>query len=84
MSMTSDHYVSSNNSFKSHLNAKSSTQYFASAFTLRVMRAYKGDGNSASGKNWKELSSSKISTEGSFNGDSNEETLNVKKRTCWQ
>ena len=59
-------------------------QYFASAFALRVMRAYKGDGNSASRKKWKELSSSKISTEGSFNGDSNEETLNVKKRTCWQ
>ena len=36
--------------------------------------------NSASGKNSKEPSSSTISTEASFNGDSNEETLNVKKK----
>ena len=35
--------------------------------------------NSASRNNWKEPSSSTISTEASFNGDSNEETLNVKK-----
>ena len=33
---------------------------------------YMGDGNSASGENWKEPSSSAISTEASFNGDSNE------------
>ena len=39
--------------------------------------------NSASGGNWKEPSSSTVSTEASFNGDSNEETLNVNK-TCWQ
>ena len=38
--------------------------------------------NSASGKNSKEPSSSTISTEASFNGDSNEETLNVNK-TCY-
>ena len=37
--------------------------------------------NSASGENWKEPSSSTISTEESFNGDSNEEFLNVNK-TC--
>ena len=47
-----------------------------------VMWTYKGDVNSASGENWKEASSSAISTEASFNGDSNEETLNVDK-TCW-
>ena len=35
--------------------------------------------NSASGENWKEHSSSTILTEASVNGDSNEETLNVKK-----
>ena len=39
--------------------------------------------NSASGENWKEPSSTTISPEASFNGDSNEETLNVNK-TCWQ
>ena len=37
--------------------------------------------NSSSGENWKETSSSAISTEASFNGDG--ETLNVNK-TCWQ
>ena len=35
--------------------------------------------NYASGENWKEASSSTISTEASFNGDSNGETLNVNK-----
>ena len=39
--------------------------------------------NSASGENWKEPSSSTISTETSFNSDSNEETPNINK-TCWQ
>ena len=39
--------------------------------------------NSASGENWKEASSSTISTEALFNGDSNKENLNVNK-TCWQ
>ena len=38
--------------------------------------------NSASGENWKEPSPSTISTESSFNGDSNEETLNVNKPYC--
>ena len=47
------------------------------------MWTYKGDMNSASGENWKEASSSTISTEASFNGDSNKENLNVNK-TCWQ
>ena len=45
----------------------------------RVMRTSRV--NSASGENWKETSSSTISTEASFNGD--EETFNVNK-TCWQ
>ena len=35
--------------------------------------------NSASGENWKEPSSSTISTEASFNSDSNEETPMVNK-----
>ena len=35
--------------------------------------------NSASGENWKEPSSSTRSKEASFNGDSNEETLNINK-----
>ena len=39
--------------------------------------------DSASGENWKEPSSSTISTEASCNGDSNEEALNVNK-TCLQ
>ena len=39
--------------------------------------------NSASGENWKEPWSSTISTEASFNGDSNEENVNVNK-TSWQ
>ena len=43
------------------------------------MRTYPGDVNSASGENLKESSTSTISTKASFNGDSNEETLNVKK-----
>ena len=38
--------------------------------------------NLASGENRKEPLSSTISTEASFNGDSNEETLNVNK-TCY-
>ena len=40
---------------------------------------YKGELNSASGENWKEPSSSTISTEALFNGDSNEDTLNITK-----
>ena len=35
--------------------------------------------NSASGENWKEPSSSTISTEASLNGDNNEQTPNVKQ-----
>ena len=38
--------------------------------------------NSDSGENWKEPSSTTISPEASFNGDSNEETLNVNKTCC--
>ena len=38
---------------------------------------------SPSRENWKEPSLSTISTEASFNGNSNKETLNVHK-TCWQ
>ena len=39
----------------------------------------KADVNSGSGENWKEPSSSTISPEPSFNGDSSEDTLNVNK-----
>ena len=42
-----------------------------------------GDMNSASGENWKESSSTTISTEASFNHDNNEETLNVGANS-WQ
>ena len=46
------------------------------------MWTYKGDDvNSVSGENWKEPSSSTISTEASSISDSNEETLNLNK-TC--
>ena len=38
--------------------------------------------NSASGENSKKFSSSTLSPEASFNGDSKEETLNINK-TCW-
>ena len=43
----------------------------------------KNDINSASGENWKEPSLLTKSIKASFNGDSNEETLQVNK-TCWQ
>ena len=39
----------------------------------------KGDVNSASGENWKEDSSSTISTEALFYSNSNEENLNEKE-----
>ena len=45
------------------------------------MWTYKGDIKTASGENLKEVSSSTISIEASFNPDSNEENLNVN-RTC--
>ena len=44
----------------------------------REMWTYMGDVNSASGERWKESSSS-TTTEGSFNGDGNEQTLNAIK-----
>ena len=55
----------------------------ASVFVARVMQTYKFDVKSASGENWKGPSSSTISSEVSFNGDSNEETYNVNK-IRWQ
>ena len=54
----------------------------ASVSVARVMWTYKDDVSSASRRKLKGPSSSIISTEASFNGDSNEETLNVNK-TCW-
>ena len=50
----------------------------------RVMWKYKGNMNSASKENSKESSSSTISTEASFNVDSNEETINLNKTCCQQ
>ena len=52
----------------------------ASVSVARVMWTYNDVFNSGLGENWKEPSSS---PEASFNGDSNDETLNVDK-TCWQ
>ena len=52
-----------------------STMISASVSVARVMWTYKGDVNSASGENWKEPSSSTISTEIAFNSDSNEEIM---------
>ena len=46
------------------------------------MWTYKDDANSASGEKWKSSSSSTIS-KASFNGGSNEKSLNVNK-TYWQ
>ena len=48
-----------------------------------VMWKYNGGVNSALGENSKERSSSIISTEASFNDESNEDTLNVNK-VCQQ
>ena len=45
-----------------------------------MMSTYKGELNSASRKNWKEPWTSTISTDVSFNLDSNEETLNVNTK----
>ena len=89
--MTSDHSASSNNSLESHLMAKSSKCLShcsscakhgdsASVPATRVMWTYKGEMNSTSRENWKKQS---ILTDVSFNGYSNEETLNINK-TCWQ
>ena len=53
----------------------------ASMSVARVTWRYKGDVNSVSGENWKQPSSSTISTEKSFKSDSNEDTHNANK-TC--
>ena len=95
INMTSDHSVSSYNSFKSHFNAKSFNMFLTLEQLCEVRWScfsvcckgdvnVESDVNSASGENWKEPSSSKISTEASFNRlDSNGENLNANK-TCWQ
>ena len=48
----------------------------------RVIWTYKGGVNSVLRENWKEPSSSTISTEASFNENSKEETLNENKTCC--
>ena len=90
--MTSDHSVASNNMFRNHLRVStcfwhcSSCAKFGDSTSVSVasmMWMYESDIDSASGENWKEPSSSAISTEASFNGYSNKESLNVNK-VCWQ
>ena len=55
----------------------------ASVSVAKVMWTYQDDVNSSSGESWKESLSSTISPGASFNGNSNEDTLNANK-TCWQ
>ena len=47
------------------------------------MWMHNGGVNSASDENWKELSSSAISSIAAFNGDGDEQALNVSKN-YWQ
>ena len=54
-----------------------------SVSVTRVKWTYEGGVNSTSGQSWEEPSSSTISAEASFNGDSKEGALNGSK-TCWQ
>ena len=91
INMTSDPSVTSNNLFRNHLRVSTCPWHCSSCAKLgdstsvsvaSVMWMYEGDIDSASGKNWKEPSSS-ISTEASFDGHSNKESLNVNK-ICWQ
>ena len=88
INMTSDHAVSSNNSFKNHLNAKSFNMFFKtdsdsdSVSVAKMMWTYKGDVNSASGENRKEPSPSTKLPEASFNSNSNKDNLDVDE-TCW-
>ena len=60
-----------------------SCSHSASISVDRVIWKYNGDVNSALGENSKEPSSSTVSTEASFNDDSNEKTLKVIK-VCQQ
>ena len=53
-----------------------------SVSVTRVKWMYEGGVNSTSGQSREEPSSSTISTEASFNGDSKEGALNGSK-TCW-
>ena len=52
-------------------------------FVASVTWTYAGDVNSASGENWKEHSSSTISSKASYNGENNVRTRNLHK-ACWQ
>ena len=95
INMTSDYSASSNNSFKSHFNAKNFNMFFnimavvqSTVILLQCLlqgwsKTYKCNATSTSEENWEEPSSSTISTEASFNDDSNENTLNANK-FCWQ
>ena len=69
LNMTSDNFVSGNNSFKSHLNAKT----VAVVRSTLILLQYKGDC---------EFSFRRKLKKASFNGDSNEEILNVNKTCC--
>ena len=52
-------------------------------FVASMTWTYAGDVNSALGENWKEHSSSTISSKASYNGEGNVETRNLYK-ACWQ
>ena len=69
---------------KYFLNYSSCAKHSDSASVSVTSVMWKGNVNSASGENWKESWSSTISTEASFNVDSNEETLNLNKTCCQQ
>ena len=84
INMTSEHSISSNEWFNSHLNAQSFHIFLTLRKLCQVRSFYfsvcwKVDVNSALRENSKKPSASTISTEASFNNDSNEKTLNVNK-----
>ena len=63
INMTSNHSISSNNLFKSHLKAKSFSMISTLQQLCEEKRCCKGDVNSALGKNSKEPISLTISTQ---------------------
>ena len=69
--------------FQHVLNSCTKCGDCAAVSFVMVMWTCMGDVNSASGRNSKEPSSSTLSREASFNGDNNEETLNINK-VCQQ
>ena len=93
INMTSDHSISSNNSFKNHLNIKFrrviNTVAVVRSTVILLQCLLQGRcewirviWTQLQKKTKQEASSSAILTDSSFNGDSNK-TLNVSK-SCWQ